>query len=76
MTCYPGYTDLAPLYALGSLTDSDRTAFQTHLRRNCRRCASLLEAYENVAALLYGLVRTSPTELTRRRMLRRVAVQS
>ena len=72
MNCHADYIDSAPLYALGSLETADMHAFRQHLSLGCRRCQSILSVYDNVASLLHWLVRTPPSELSRRRMQRRI----
>ncbi len=75
MKYHTDYTDLAPLYALGSLNAADMHTFQTHLNEDCLPCRSLVAVYENVAALLNWLAQTPPSELTLRRMRRRVQAE-
>jgi anti-sigma factor ChrR (cupin superfamily) len=61
---------LAPLYALGALTQHDARAFEEHLAEGCAACRDELEDFEAVVGLLgVGALEAEPSESVRENLL-------
>jgi anti-sigma factor ChrR (cupin superfamily) len=67
-------TDVAILYALGALSQTEARSFEKHLSDGCDACASELESFENtVKALAFSAPVEEPPTSARERLLSRVA---
>jgi anti-sigma factor ChrR (cupin superfamily) len=67
-------TDVAILYALGSLSQTEARSFEKHLSDGCDACAFELESFENtVRALAFSAPVEEPPASARERLLERVA---
>ena len=61
---------LAPLYALGALTQHEARAFEEHLAEGCAACRDELENFEAVVGLLgVGALQAEPSERVREELL-------
>jgi anti-sigma factor ChrR (cupin superfamily) len=61
---------LAPLYALGTLTQHEARAFEEHLAEGCAACRDELEDFEAVVGLLgVGALEAEPSERVRENLL-------
>lgn len=61
---------LAPLYALGALTQHDARAFEEHLAEGCAACRDELEDFEAVVGILgVGALEAEPSESVREHLL-------
>jgi anti-sigma factor ChrR (cupin superfamily) len=61
---------LAPLYALGALTQHEARAFEEHLAEGCAACRDELENFEAVVGLLgVGALEAEPSERVREELL-------
>src|SRR5438128_5865842 len=61
---------LAPLYALGTLTQHEARAFEEHLAEGCAACRDELEDFEAVVGLLgVGALEAEPPESVRENLL-------
>jgi anti-sigma-K factor RskA len=69
----PRYEELLPSLALGILEERERDDLLAHLSTGCRTCHDLLGGYEDdLAALAATVPPVVPSELTRKRLLRRI----
>lgn len=72
----PRYADLLPAYALGALEGDELRELELHLEGGCRQCEDELDQWRrSLTELAEAAPPVAPSELTRARLLRRVAAE-
>lgn len=71
------YEDWLPAYALGALDGEELRELEAHLATGCDRCAGMLTGWEgDLAALAAEAPAVEPSEVTRQRLMRKVAEEA
>ena len=69
-----GIEELAPLYALGVLTQHEARAFEEHLAEGCVACLEDIQGFETVVGLLGASApKAEPSDDVREKLLKSVS---